>query len=242
MAEGEDGERPPSPDDSFWGVSGANVRGVDSDGLDAAVDSLVVEGLVGGLRAIDSRTSRCSASICLSYSAHMLSVMGTSVLWVISDGFKWRQNRLNMRFASVPENVIEAKLFAGRPWRRLHCCCGSLWRQGWRFPKRQTRAPRRLKVERHSQASRVRRERHQTRGIGERQPGLRGGEGWGWRHGRAVERQQGGVCHVFQRGFREAEAGEAVTEIVVRLLALRISGEACCNLVTVGQGDRHLVE
>ena len=93
MAEGEDGERTPSPDDSFWGVSGANGRGVDSDGLAArlrtVVDSQVVEGLVGGLRAIDSRTSRCSASICLSYSAHML-LLGTSVLWGISDGFKWR--------------------------------------------------------------------------------------------------------------------------------------------------------
>ena len=52
MAEGEDGERPPSPDDSFWGVSGANGRGVDSDGLEAGlktvVVSQVVEGLVGG--------------------------------------------------------------------------------------------------------------------------------------------------------------------------------------------------
>ena len=92
MAEGEDGERPPSPDGSFWGVSGAS-RGVDSDGLEAGlkteVVSEVVEGLVGGLRAIDSRTSRCSASIWRSYSAHMLwlgkSVCGQSQMVLNGD-------------------------------------------------------------------------------------------------------------------------------------------------------------
>ena len=141
---------------------------------------------------------------------------------------------------SSPENVIEAKLFAGRPWRRQHCCCGSLWRQCWRFPERQARAPRpRLKVERQSQVSRVRRERRERRGAAERQPGLRGGEGWGGRHGRAVERQRG-VCRLFQRGFREAEAGEAATEVVLGLELLRTSGEARRHLVTVGEGDRHL--
>ena len=75
MAEGEEGERPPS--ESFWGVSGsggATGRLVDS-GLAVGLNAVVshVAGLDGGLRAIDSRTSRCSASICLSYSAHMLA-------------------------------------------------------------------------------------------------------------------------------------------------------------------------
>ena len=38
-------------------------------------DSDLEDGLVRGLRARDSRTSRCSASICLSYSAHMLHMI-----------------------------------------------------------------------------------------------------------------------------------------------------------------------
>ena len=91
MAEGEEGERPPS--ESFWGVSGsggAAGRLVDS-GLDVGLNAVVshVAGLDGGLRAIDSRTSRCSASICLSYSAHMLSLCKL-VSWEISDEIKWK--------------------------------------------------------------------------------------------------------------------------------------------------------
>ena len=91
MAEGEEGERPPS--ESFWGVSGsdgATGRLVDS-GLAVGLNAVVshVAGLDGGLRAIDSRTSRCSASICLSYSAHMLS-MCKLVSWEISDEIKWK--------------------------------------------------------------------------------------------------------------------------------------------------------
>ena len=93
MDVGEEGERTPS--ESFWGVSSAPPRrGVDSvwTGLEESKveedrglrdsdleDGLVrglggFGGLVRGLRARDSRTSRCSASICLSYSAHMLHI------------------------------------------------------------------------------------------------------------------------------------------------------------------------
>ena len=43
------------------------------DGLVRGLRSCL--GLVRGLRARDSRTSRCSASICLSYSAHMLHMI-----------------------------------------------------------------------------------------------------------------------------------------------------------------------
>ena len=84
MDVGEEGERTPS--ESFWGVSSAPPRrGVDSvcPGLEESVveedkglkDSDLEAGLVRGLRARDSRTSRCSASICLSYSAHMLHII-----------------------------------------------------------------------------------------------------------------------------------------------------------------------
>ena len=80
-------------------------------------------GLVRGLRAIDSRTSRCSASICLSYSAHMLHIM-ISILDYGQSG-----NQL------PPEDVVEAQFLAGRPWRRLQRGGGSLWGQGGGFPQ-----------------------------------------------------------------------------------------------------------
>ena len=88
-------------------------------------DSDLEDGLVRGLRARDSRTSRCSASICLSYSAHMLHIISIFeynkhisfhfISFHIISIFHYRQSRTQL----PPEDVIEAQFLASRPWRRL---------------------------------------------------------------------------------------------------------------------------